>query len=280
MVGYNEWYEEEERFWNLREILSSEYADLSDDQIEAALDGVLGEGAAENLEGFWKQAKNIGGTLGKYAQGALPGVIQGATAGAALGPMGIVGGALSGGAISVAQQATAKRPPATPRRAGAATTSAAPLPNGSAAAGQLLQLLSRPEIVQSLLAMAMGAAGKPSVRVGQTPVPVGAVTNLLGALANQASVEHHALTAGEVSGSPAYLLDSHGEFVCDPTSATERAGVLLELLADSDPWADAGESNDDESGEFDDVDDYPDNVDELYDGIELAELYAGDELEY
>ncbi len=279
------------RFSGLRHVLSTDYNELTDNEVEQVLDSVMGEGAAEDLESFWGQVQKIGSTAGGYLKNAAPGMIQGATTGAALGPWGIVGGALTGGAASIAQQAAAPkgtRPaipsgalpagiPGGPAPAHAPQLPSVPRPDGSPAAGQLLQLLARPEIVQALLSMAMGSAGRPSVRVGDTPVPVGGITNLLGVLANQASAEYHAVTAGESTGTPAYLLDRTGEFVCDPTNAADRAGVVLNLLAESNPWDDSADESASESYAIDNPADY--DV-AFYDGIELAELYAGGELEY
>ncbi len=295
---FADWHEYEDdgrfgggRFANLRHVLSTDYNELADDEVEQVLDSVWGEGAAEDLESFWGQVQKIGSTAGGYLKNAAPGMIQGATTGAALGPWGIVGGALAGGAASIAQQATAPKGARGPIPAGglpagipggqaaghATQLPPVPPPNGSPAAGQLLQLLARPEIVQALMSMAMGSAGRPSVRVGDTPVPVGGITNLLGVLANQASAEYHAVTVGESTGTPAYLLDRTGEFVCDPTNAAERAGVVLDLLADSNPWDDSADESASESCA---VDRYGDYASAFYDDIELAELYAGGELEY
>lgn len=295
---FADWHEYEDdgrfgggRFANLRHVLSTDYNELADDEVEQVLDSVWGEGAAEDLESFWGQVQKIGSTAGGYLKNAAPGMIQGATAGAALGPWGMVGGALAGGTASVVQQATAPKgarspipsgalPAGIPGIPGGHTAGHAPQlppvphPNGSPAAGQLLQLLARPEIVQALMSMAMGPAGRPSVRVGDTPVPVGGIANLLGVLANQASAEYHAITAGESTGAPAYLLDRTGEFVCDPTNAAERAGVVLNLLADSNPWDDSADDFESESYAIDNP------ADAFYDDIELAELYAAGELEY
>lgn len=292
---FDEWYEYEDdgrfgggRFANLRHVLSADYNELADSEVEQVLDSVIGEGAAEDLESFWGQVQKFGNTAGGYLKNAAPGMIQGATAGSALGPWGMVGGALVGGATSVAQQATAPKGAHAPIASGpvagriplghpaahAPQLPQVPPPAGSPAAAQLLQLLARPEIVQSLLSMAMGPAGRPSVRVGETPVPVGGIANLLGVLANQASAEYHAVTAGESTGTPAYLLDRTGEFVCDPTNAADRAAVVLDLLTESNPW-DSRAQLESESytvdGEYEDA---------LYDDVELAELYADGELEY
>jgi hypothetical protein len=67
-----------------------------------------------------------------------------------------------------------------------------PVPVSAPASSQqaialLLQALTHPQTLQSLLAMLLGGAGAPTVPVGNTPVPVSAFTNLLSTLASQAS---------------------------------------------------------------------------------------------
>jgi hypothetical protein len=135
------------------------------------------------------------------------------------------------------------------------------------AAQALLQLVNNPQLSQALTAMLMGGAGARTLPVGDTPVPVGAMTNLVGVLANQASAEYHQLVAGESAGTPAYLLDEHGEFVCDPADPVQRAEVLLALLEDDeqqtaepafDPFASQAQESswieDDQDGYLDDID--------------------------
>jgi hypothetical protein len=101
---------------NLRENLAPQFAELSDEQIDALVEQVYGEGiTAEDLEGFFDDLKNglgnVGRAVGHFAQQAapvlqkaLPGVAQGAMAGSALGPWGMLAGAIAGGAGSALAQ--------------------------------------------------------------------------------------------------------------------------------------------------------------------------------
>jgi hypothetical protein len=102
---------------------------------------------------------------------------------------------------------------------------------GGSAAGQLMGLLQRPEVLQSLGAMAMGSSGRPTIPVGsaQTPVPTSAFANLLGLLANRAADEQVALSDGSESNLR-YLMDDAGEWVVDPSESEQRAAHLYYLL--------------------------------------------------
>src|SRR5262245_44301497 len=100
----------------LRESLAPQFAELSDEQIDALVEQVYGAGiTAEDLEGFFDDVKkglgNVGQAVGNFAQKAapvvqraLPAVAQGAMAGSALGPWGMLAGAVAGGAGSALSQ--------------------------------------------------------------------------------------------------------------------------------------------------------------------------------
>lgn len=96
----------------LRSVLAPEYASLPAAQLAAFMEFEYGEGAAEAyddyFEGFFGDVGNwvshAARDVGRVAQQAAPvvaniggGVIKGATTGAALGPVGIIGGAITGG---------------------------------------------------------------------------------------------------------------------------------------------------------------------------------------
>jgi len=102
---------------------------------------------------------------------------------------------------------------------------------GSGAAGQLLSLLQRPEVLQALSSMVLGSAGRGTVAVGssQTPVPVGAIANLIGSLANQASAEASMHSDG-AERALQYMMDESGEFVGDPSLDRDRAARVWDLL--------------------------------------------------
>jgi hypothetical protein len=140
---------------------------------------------------------------------------------------------------------------------------AAPVPaGGSAAAAQLLRLLTRPELIEALQAMALGTVGRRQVQVGQTPVPPAAFGNLLGSLTSRAVAEHHTIVAGNDAGTPQYLLGADGEVAVDVSDPDARADRLLEVLADSEPvWSTAEDS----------IEDTDEDTDETWDELYLLE---------
>lgn len=235
----------------LREALSAEYADLPAEDIESLVESLYPDVSAEDLEGFFSSLKKAVRSVGKVAKRALPGVIQGATTGAAAGPWGALVGGIAGGAL---RAATAGRGGVARRVARAAAVGGGPAArllgrgalrqlSGSPAAAQLLKTLGQPQVSQALMSMAMGGAGKGTVRIGNVPVPTGAITNALRRLLERAESEFHEQTAGESGGTPLYLLDDAGEFVVDPADDDARADLVIEMLGLADA-AEALESSD------------------------------------
>jgi hypothetical protein len=104
---------------------------------------------------------------------------------------------------------------------------------GSPAASQLLQTITKPETLQALSSMAMGALGKPSISVGGAQVPPTGFTNILKLLTQQAEAEYEASMAAlksRQSIAPEYMLDYAGEPKADPAVAANRAAALYALL--------------------------------------------------
>lgn len=169
------------------------------------------------------------GRIGSALGGALSDVGQGKNVlNAGLGAVSGLAGGMGGGALGQVAGLVGGRSGAT----GAVGSLAGLLGNPSnGAAGQLLGLLQRPEVMQSLGAMAMGAGGRQTVPVGsaQTPVPVSAFASLLGMLANRAADEQAALSDGSETDLR-YLTDDAGEWVADPADDDQRAAVLYQLL--------------------------------------------------
>ena len=255
----------------LREILAPEWADLPAEELESLLEGV----SAEDLESFLGGLKRFARKAAPFVQKALP--VVGTVAGTAIGgPLGAAVGGLAGRAAAGAVGAAAaphprgrRGRPAGPRRGRAVPRLPA---GGSPAAAQLLQLLSRPQALQAIAGMALGGAGRRQVRVGSSPVPLGAFTNLLGVLANQAAAEYHAAIAGEAAGIPTYLLDDAGEFLVDPAEPEERAQALLARFAEEDAMEAAAEDDGEEEDAAED--------EALWAAAELAEIAAWyDEIE-
>jgi hypothetical protein len=98
------------------------------------------------------------------------------------------------------------------------------------AAAQLLNVLFRPEVLQALMAMALGSAGNREMPVAGTLVPLGAFTNLIGSLANLASADYNDIAGSFGAELPAYLIQVDGCLKCDASVPEERAGVLLDML--------------------------------------------------
>lgn len=103
---------------------------------------------------------------------------------------------------------------------------------GSSAAAQLLSVIRNPAFVASLLSLAMGANGAPTVPVGTlgTAVPVGAMMNLTRTLINRATEDAEEILLSTRDGAPDYLLDAEGCLSCDPAIASQRADALMRLL--------------------------------------------------
>jgi hypothetical protein len=170
-----------------------------------------------------------------FAGAALP--IAGTALGTAFG--GPVGAALGGTLGGFAGQAIAGAHPAPgggAAGAGAPTgapPSAPPPQGGSPAAAQLLSIIQNPALLSSLLALVMGPDGKTSVPIGPngTDVPVGAMMNLVGVLANRAAEDAEEILVARQDGTPTYLLDESGCLTCDPAVPSQRADALLRMLS-------------------------------------------------
>ena len=250
----------------IREVLAPEYRELPAEQIEALVRSTLGDVDPEDVDDFLGTLKKVGGFVAKAAPSVLP--VAGTVVGTAFG--GPLGATLGGTLGSLAGKAVGGAAGPGPRR-GRPGLAAAPAAGGSPAAGQLLALLNRPEIIQALMAMLMGPAGRSHVPVGGTAVPVGAVANLVGTLANQAAAEHNAAVAWEGESSQGWLLDARGEFLVDPAVPEERAERLLQLLQTPvqprpSPRVRAAGARYESDPDVSD--------DQIFDELELAELYA------
>lgn len=140
-----------------------------------------------------------------------------------------------------------------------------PDPTLGSPAGQLLGVLSRPEVVEAISAMAIGRLGRQHIMIESTPVPVAAFATMLGELATRAAEAHNRFTDSYSESVPSYLMDDSGEFLCDVTSPSQRAAVLMERLREAEPrwtprYGDAyGEYGDDDDYAYNDVD--PDDAD-------------------
>ncbi|MBJ3763674.1 hypothetical protein ILP92_13030 [Maribius pontilimi] len=227
------------RYPALRSVLREDLVGLSDSELAEAAYHVVPGVDLDALEldlrnigrGLSQGLRSVGRVAGQAAPGALSGAMQGATMGAALGPYGMLAGAalgaLGGGAMSYRQSQQARRQgpspapiPAQPSPAQPRPAAPSPMmpqhraPQAQAATLQLLQLLSRPEIIQALMALGAGALGRQSVPVGrmQTPVRPEAVLEVL----------PYACAAGAGTG--------YGEAAAFPDGA-----AIWQALAETDP---------------------------------------------
>lgn len=121
------------------------------------------------------------------------------------------------------------------------TTQSSPQ-SGSTAAAQLLQLIQNPVMLTSLLALALGSHGRKSIPLGKEgqSVQPGELMALFVKLASEAASDAEQLL-WESDETPAYLLDSEGEFVADPAVPEERAEALYEALLAAENQAFIGE---------------------------------------
>ncbi len=273
------------QYENIRQVLAPHLRNRPSREIEAMFESA--DMPAEDLESFLSTLGNIGRSVVRAVPQVLPGVIQGATTGAALGPFGALGGALIGGVGSALSGQ--QRPPGQPSQRGR-RASGTPQAGGTggaggagAAANQLFQTMFRPETLQALMSMMMGGAGRQNVPVGNTPVPVGAFTNLLGMLANRASAEYNATIGATGESVPRYMENYAGEIESDPAVAENRAERLLEMLQETDLEQNHSYSVK-RSVEYEYYEDYPEDYEDtpetdeqIYDAIELDEFYSQNE---
>lgn len=269
----------------IRSALAPGYAGLAPEAVDELIAHQLPGVAAEDLEGFWN---DVGAVAGR----ALPGAAAGALSGAALGPWGALGGAVIGGVTGALSGGGAPPPPPpappppprpAPQPARPAPPPAPPVAPPAPAPWQppsptvapatsgnvpmlLLGLLQRPEVLQALMALALGSAGRRTVPVGAagTEVPVSSFANLLGTLGQHAFAQSESIHP-PAQGFPEYLYRG-GELAVDPASPEQRAGRLMELLSETMPVPAARPSRLTEADEF------YDEYDELY----LAELDEAD----
>jgi len=246
---------------NLRDMLDDRFADLPDEQFEAAFESAFGEHVTpaeyeEFFGGLSKALSSVGASVGRVAKQAAPvlataaqGALSGAASGSALGPYGMLGGALLGGVGSALQKHGGGRGGrqvgsalgSVLGTAGALTGRGGPggalaglsgllgQRGGGPATNALRSILGRPQVSQALNALFAGR--NPQIPVGSsgTPVPASAITGLLGLLAREAEEEAEVVRLDDRPD--AFLVDAEGQLVVDPTVPEQRAGRVLQLFA-------------------------------------------------
>lgn len=253
---------------HLREMLSPDFAHLSDAELESAFESAFGEGVtpAEYEEFFGGLGRALGSAardVGRFAQRAAPvagsvfsGAAQGALAGSALGPWGALGGAIVGGVgsglskhgprgargVGQAMGGVVNTAGTLTGRGGMAGGAMGTLGNllggggrGGGAAGTLMSILSRPETRRALRALAGGQNRAIPLGAGGTSVPASAFAGLLGALGREAEAETFSGSGESLDIPPAYLMNGAGQFVVDPSDPDGRAARLLQMLRASPP---------------------------------------------
>jgi hypothetical protein len=278
------------QYENLRENLAPGFAQLSDAQLDAIFESHGMD--AEAMEGFFDDLGKFAAGAGKAVLKAAPSIlpVAGTIVGTAFGgPLGASLGGSLGSLAGKAVGAATGQPAAGGGGGGLGSLlggsggiggllsgAAGSLLGGSPAAGQLLQTITKPETMQALTSMAMGAMGKPNVQVGGASVPVGAFGTLLKTLLGQAETEYaEAMAAAEGDGTPAYMKDFSGQPVSDPAVPLNRAIALYQLLQT------AGRASEQEAAEaLDEADAAELDLEAMqveYDEMELAEVYDSEE---
>lgn len=258
----------------IRRVLAPEFTELDAEEIEYLIEQNLRVNT-EDLEDFlgslgnaWRTVSRAVAPVAKVIAPALPTVL-GAAGTLVGGPIGTMAGTAAGkalqGALSGSQGQRTIQP-------GSTTTQGPSSHPPQPAAAQLLQMLSRPEIMQGLSSMLLGGLGSGQVQVGHTQVPTGAIANLLGVLSNRALAEFNAVMPSRGQEFPNYLINRNGEFVVnDPANPEDQADALLALFEQVNVEQFAPESVEEE-GILDD-EDVSDLNQELYDTLDLIEAY-------
>jgi hypothetical protein len=219
---------------------------LPDGKIEALLESHGMD--AEAMEGFFDDLKNVATSVGQVALKAAPSVISVAAplVGTALG--GPIGGAIGSSLGSLASgalaSATGQPPPApsgAPGAGGIGQLIGGLVGGGSPAAGNLVQTLLKPQTIQALGSMALGALGKDTVPVAGKDVPVGGFLNMLKTFLGNAEAEYNAIQAAADAALPEYLQDYAGLPAGDPANDRYRAARLQELLESAESSGEATE---------------------------------------
>lgn len=272
--------QEDLSYEEIRSCLAPEYRRLPDMYIEQIITRAFGETVdPEDIEGLFGDIGNFVTGAAKTVAKALPTVLPaaGTIVGTAFGgPVGgAIGGALGSAAGSAVGSAVGGKPsqilPAIGKAATSAIGATQQAPIGNSSAIQLLQTLLQPQVMQGLKSMALGQAGKQSIPVAGTQVPLSAFANLIGTLANQAMAEQHLLHLHETETIPSYILNSEGFPIVDPAVPEQRAEALLNLLRQEN--LDEGNGSLPVKPHLGHLFQVQEDLDHYYDMLELASLY-------
>jgi hypothetical protein len=231
----------------LRDALSDEYSDASPEEMDSALESVLDSMTAAEAFNFANALKQIGGgvsaaladpTVNQIVRTAAP-VVAGAAGTFVGGPVGTALGSTLGTAAVNAllpppRTSTAPSPVAVAPPAPGPVAPAPPSAGGSAAAAQGLMLTQQPDVLKSLLSLAMGQHGKKSVN----GVPVPAIMGMLSSVFGQAAAD-----ADELMYVAREDRDSMGEAFSDSPAGSGRSLYPVFIDAENYELAEALESS-------------------------------------
>lgn len=271
-------------FPEIRKRLAPQYRHLPIEYIEQIIEQNFGEGVSpDDVESFFGDIGNAVKSVGSVVKSALPAVlpVAGTVVGTALGgPVGAaLGGTLGstlGGAIAPSAKpgAAPAKPVAGPISGIVGAVGSAlggkPATGGNPAAAQLLKTLFNPKVLQGLQSMALGQAGKQTIPVAGTQVPISSFTNLLGSLLTQATEEQHRIQASSGESVGSYFINAEGYPTVDFNSPEQRAGVLLNLLQQESlsQWQQAGKTQ----SRYSQRQHAQEDIDHYYDMLDLASL--------
>lgn len=224
-----EWIDESEELADvLRDALSDDFSDASPEDMDDALVSVLDSMSAAEAFNFAKALQQIGKGagqalsdpgVGQMLRTSLP--IAGGAVGTVIG--GPVGTALGSNLGTVAAKALPGGKPVRPAAPAARPASpvASAVSGGSAAAAQGLVLTQQPEVLKSLLAMAMGQIGQKSVN----GVPVAAVMSMLSNVFGQAAADADELMYLDEGG-----MDEEGDAFLDEARIPPGRSLYVTLM--------------------------------------------------
>jgi hypothetical protein len=171
----------------LRGALQSGHVEASPESLDDAIEAMLGSMTADEAVNVAGAMRAIGRQASKAATDPMLAPAAGAALGSLGGPLGTAAGARLGTAVS--RSLTAPKVQSAQRRSPGAVRADPSVHQGSRAAARALVLTQHPHVLQSLLALALGAEGTKTVQ----DVPVARVMRLLRAVVVQAEADAAAL---------------------------------------------------------------------------------------
>jgi len=214
----------------LRDALREDYTDASSEELADAVENVFDSMTPAESFNFAKALGQIekgaaqalaDPAVSQFAAAALP--VAGAAVGTAFG--GPAGTAIGSGVGNAAAKALSKAKPAVPSMTSPSRMPAPAAAAGSAAATKALVLTQQPQVLKSLLALALGEHGRKSVDGMQ----VGAVMNLLSTIFSQAAADADELAYARPDTESSFLEDAYA-YESDPLAPAERADAMYSAL--------------------------------------------------